>query len=215
VSEPVAGRGRARNRGLHEAKDEFVVYIDSDAYAHKEWLRYLLSACKDSRFAGVAGNVYAANPDRPIPRLIDLMMRDKSHHATLNIVYRKKVLVKVGGFDERLGNAEDVELAWRIIQAGYRIGYEPKSIVYHFHRASLVEFLRQQYDFGKWSMIARKLNGMPTRRQELLILTAPLTIFKHIRKISKHPLLPLLQTLASIAYAQGLSRGLSLWRIVT
>jgi GT2 family glycosyltransferase len=143
------------------------------------------------------------------------MMRDKSHYATLNIVYRKKVLAKVGGFDERLRNAEDVELAWRVIRAGYRIGYEPRSIVYHFHRASLVEFLRQQCDFGKWSMIARKLDGIPTGRQELLILTAPLTIFKHIRMISKHPLLPLLQTLASIAYAKGLSRGLSLWRIVT
>jgi glycosyltransferase involved in cell wall biosynthesis len=215
VSEPIPGRGRARNRGLREAKEDFVVYIDSDAYADRDWLRYLLLACKNSRFAGVTGNVYAANPNRPIPHLIDLMMRDKKHYATLNIVYRKKVLEKVEGFDERLGNAEDVELAWRVLRAGYKIGYEPRSIVYHFHRENLTGFLRQQYDFGKWSVIARRLNNMPTWRQELLMLAAPLTIFKHIKEIRKHPLLPPLLTLASIAYSAGLSKGLSVWRMIS
>jgi glycosyltransferase involved in cell wall biosynthesis len=212
VTEPIPGRGRARNRGLKEAKEDFVVYIDSDAHADQDWLKYLLLACKKSGFAGVTGNVYAANPDRPIAHLIDLIMRDKSHYATTSVVYRKKVLMKIGGFDERLGNAEDVELAWRVLRAGYRIGYEPRSIIYHFHRARLVDFLRQQYDFGKWSMIARKLSRMSTWRQELLMVSAPLTIFKHIKEAFRQPLLPLFLTLASIAYAGGLSNGLSTWR---
>ena len=212
VREPIPGRGRARNRGLRASKEDFVVYIDSDAFADRDWLKYLLSACANSNFAGVSGNVYAANPSRLIPRLIDIIMRDKSHYATLNIVYRRKVLTKLGGFDERLGNAEDVELAWRILRSGHNIGYEPRSIVYHFHRGSLTEFLRQQYDFGKWSMIARKLTGMPTGRQEILMLVAPLTFFKHLKEIHKHPMLPILLTLSSIAYAGGVSKGLASWR---
>lgn len=214
VSEPTPGRGRARNRGLREARQDFIVYIDSDAYADRDWLKYLLPACKNGEYAGVAGNVYAANPEHLVPRLIDITMRDKSHYATLNIVYRRRILMKVGGFDERLGNAEDVELAWRILRASYKIGYEHRSIVYHFHRASLMEFLRQQYDFGKWSMIARKLSGMPTWKQELLIMAAPLTIFKHLKNVFKQPLLPPFLTLASIAYAGGLSNGLSTWRTI-
>jgi glycosyltransferase involved in cell wall biosynthesis len=212
VDEPVLVRGKARNRGLLEAKKGIVVYIDSDAYADRDWLKYLLSSFKEDKLAGVAGNVYAANPDRPMPHLIDLMMRDKRHYATLNIAYRKRILLKVGGFNERLPSAEDVELAWRILRAGYEIGYEARSIVYHFHRESLGKFLQQQYDFGKWSMIARKWTGISTTSQELLMLVAPLTIFKHLKEMHRHISLPFLLTLASIAYAGGLSKGLSLSR---
>jgi glycosyltransferase involved in cell wall biosynthesis len=214
LSEPIPGRSRARNNGILEARGEIVVFIDSDAYAHHDWLKYLLSTFNRTRFAGVAGNVCAANPNILIPHLIDMVIRDSPHYGTGNIAYRKKVLMEVGLFNRRLKSAEDVEIAWRILQAGHRIGFEPKAIVYHFHPNSLRKFLRQQEEFGQWSMIARKTLGMPTQRQRLLMMAAPLTIFSHVKEIIKHPLLPFFLTMASIAYARGLSRGVSIWRNV-
>jgi glycosyltransferase involved in cell wall biosynthesis len=214
VREPILGRGRARNTGIKYAKGKIVVFAPADAYFDREWLKYLISAFKNPTLAGVAGNIYAANRQRIASYLLDLTLRDKPHYATTNIAYRKDVLIEVGGFDDRLETADDVELAWRILRAGYKIGYEPKAVLYHFHPETITEFLKMQYYLGKWNMIARKLLGESTKRQKLLIVTAPLTIFKHIKEIFRNPLLPPFLYLSSIAYAGGLSKGLSIRRTI-
>jgi glycosyltransferase involved in cell wall biosynthesis len=212
VREPILGRGRARNTGIKHSRGKIIVFAPADAYFDRDWLKYLMSSFKDARLAGVAGNIYAANPRRVASHLIDLILRDKPHYATTNIAYRKEVLTEVGGFDARLETADDVELAWRILRAGYKIGYEPRAILYHFHPETIADNLKMQYYLGKWSMIARKLSGESMKRQKLLIVTAPLTIFKHIKEIFKNPLLPPFLYLSSIAYAGGLAMGLSIGR---
>lgn len=212
VREPILGRGRARNTGIKYARSKIVVFAPADAYFDRDWLKYLLSPFKDPKLAGVAGNIYAANRQRIASYLLDLTLRDKPHYATTNIAYRKDVLIEVGGFDDRLETADDVELAWRVLRAGYSIGYAPKAILYHLHPETIADFLAMQYYLGKWSIIARKLSGEPTGRQKMLIMAAPLTIFKHIKDILKNPLLPPFLYLSSIAYAGGLAKGLSAWR---
>ena len=207
VSEPVIGRGKARNRGVLSARGSMVAFIDSDAVADKDWLKYLADHGTDEKLAGVASNICASNRDRLIPRMIDLILRDKPQHATTGILYRKNSLLEVGLFNGELRNAEDVEIAWRIIRREYKIEFEPKAIVYHKHPEALRKFLYQQYDFGRWSYIARKLSGEPTSKSKLLIFFWPLTFFKHLTKIKKHPLLPFLLTASSMAYAVGTLRG--------
>jgi glycosyltransferase involved in cell wall biosynthesis len=209
LNEPIPGRSRARNKGIRGARGEIIVFIDSDAYAHRDWLKYLLSTYERDLLAGVAGNICAANSDRLIPHLIDLVVRNCPHFGTGNIAYGKSVLTEVGLFNEELRSAEDVEIAWRILKAGHGIGFEPKAIVYHFHPQNLRKFLRQQEDFGESSMIARKTLRMSIQRQRLLMIGAPLTVVSHLKEIFRHPLLPFFLTMASIAYARGLSKGLS------
>jgi len=210
VSEPVRGRARARNAGIKAAHGELIAFTDSDAVADKDWLKYLTehSGLGKEGVVGVAGNVIANNPQKLIPRLLDLIISNTPHHATWNILYLRKVLEEVGGFDERLGNAEDVELAWRIIRRGYKIGFEPKAVVYHNHPEKLSTFVKQQMDYGRWSILARKISKMPTLKAKLLIPVAPLTFFKHLPQARKHPLLPFLLTAASIGYALGTLTGL-------
>ncbi len=210
VSEPVRGRARARNAGITAAQGGLIAFTDSDAVAHRDWLKNLVEyhGLGEEEVAGVAGNVLASNPQKLIPRLIDLLVANTPHHATWNILYLKNVLKEVGGFDERLGNAEDVELAWRITRRGYKIGFEPKAVVYHSHPEGLSSFIMQQMDYGRWSIFARKISKMPTLKAKLLIPLAPLTFFKHLLQAKKHPLLPLLLTSASIGYALGTLTGL-------
>ena len=64
--------------------------------------------------------------------------------ATFNVLYRRHVLEESGGFDERLRLAQDAELAYRVQEAGYRLRFEPRSIVAHFHPTSLRDYLRTQ-----------------------------------------------------------------------
>jgi len=53
--------------------------------------------------------------------------------------FRKKVFEIVGLFDEKLGRGtpsqggEDIDMYYRILKHGYKIVYEPKASVFHFH----------------------------------------------------------------------------------
>src|SRR3712207_1060900 len=51
---------------------------------------------------------------------------------------RKDVYESVGGFDERFFMFyEDVDLGWRLNLRGWRVRYEPRSLAYHRHHASM------------------------------------------------------------------------------
>lgn len=70
--------------------------------------------------------------------------------------YRREVLEKVGGFDERLGRTEDNEFHYRIRKAGYKICYSPEIISYQYARNSLKGMMKQKYGNGYWVALTLK-----------------------------------------------------------
>lgn len=75
-----------------------------------------------------------------------------SFFQTANLSLRRSTIKKVGGFDETFTIAgEDVDLCWRLKNAGYRLTYCDKAIVYHKHRATITELLKQHYKYGRGS----------------------------------------------------------------
>ncbi|PUA32108.1 MAG: hypothetical protein B9J98_04465 [Candidatus Terraquivivens tikiterensis] len=203
VHEPVVGRSRARNRGLEESRGELVAFIDADAVADPSWLSWLVRRYEKGGLAGVAGSIRALNPDRLAAKLLELATANKPHYGGGNIMYEKGAIVEVGMFNERLQMAEDVELAWRVLKTGRKIGFEPRAVVYHAHRENMSELLRQQYNFGKWSAKARKIHGMSTWRQRALLFATPLLLVRNLPKARLHPVLPIFMALASAAYGAG------------
>jgi GT2 family glycosyltransferase len=61
---------------------------------------------------------------------------------------------KVGGFDERLGPgtpfyaADDNDLGFRLLEAGYRIVYVPEAVVYHRAWRPGREYLPMRWKYG-------------------------------------------------------------------
>jgi mycofactocin system glycosyltransferase len=53
-----------------------------------------------------------------------------------------------GGFDEDLSVAEDVDLVWRTLAAGWRVRYEPAGQVAHEHRVDAGEWLSRKAFYG-------------------------------------------------------------------
>ena len=64
------------------------------------------------------------------------------------IVCRTAALRAVGGFDEALRWGEDVDLVWRLVEAGWRCRYEPSVTVGHRARPTVPAWLRQQFEYG-------------------------------------------------------------------
>jgi len=58
-----------------------------------------------------------------------------------SMLIRRAVFSQIGGFDERyFMYYEDTDLCWRLRRAGFRLVYQPKSVVRHVHAGSSVEW---------------------------------------------------------------------------
>lgn len=69
-----------------------------------------------------------------------------------NCAYRISALRIIGGFDEALRADEDSEISTRLRSSGAHIIYVPDAIVYHRHRESLVELMRQTYRRSEYTV---------------------------------------------------------------
>ncbi|WP_331781378.1 glycosyltransferase [Subtercola sp. YIM 133946] len=58
----------------------------------------------------------------------------------------------VAGFSADLRVGEDVDLVWRLAEAGWRVRYEPAATVRHEHRTELVDWLRRKAVYGTGSL---------------------------------------------------------------
>src|SRR5262249_32170252 len=67
-------------------------------------------------------------------------------------------LTRSGGFDPRFRVAgDDVDLCWRLQQAGWSLAFSPAAVVWHHRRNSLRGYLRQQRGYGcAEAMLERK-----------------------------------------------------------
>jgi glycosyltransferase involved in cell wall biosynthesis len=158
VRGPGLGPGRARNLGWAEAGTELVWFVDSDCVAESDALDLLVTRLTESDFAAVGGSYGNMRPDKLLSCLIHeeiierhlQMSREVDFLGTFNALYRRDVLEQVGGFDPRFMNEEDVELAFRVGEAGHRLGFEVRSQVKHYHPDTLWPYLRVQNEHGYW-----------------------------------------------------------------
>ena len=62
--------------------------------------------------------------------------------------YRKKALLEVGGFKERLILAEDTYAGAKLLLAGYKIAYTADAAVYHSHDYTAFQEFQRYFDIG-------------------------------------------------------------------
>ncbi|MBU0718401.1 MAG: glycosyltransferase, partial [Planctomycetes bacterium] len=144
------GPGSARNIGWRRARCPLVWFVDSDCVAEPEALTLLLPHLSDPKVAAVSGSYGNMASHSLLACLIHeeivqrhLAMPERVNFlATFNVIYRKAVLEEVGGFDERFLKGQDAELSWRVLEAGFDLGFEVHSRVKHFHPISWRAYLR-------------------------------------------------------------------------
>jgi GT2 family glycosyltransferase len=154
------GLSYARNAGLERATGEIVAYLDDDAYPDPDWLHYVASALGEGPHAGIGGpnlpppedgrvaECVAMAPGAPIHVLIS--DREAEHVPGCNMSFRKSALEAVGGFDERFRAAgDDVDLCWRLQDAGETLGFCAGAVVTHRRRDTVWRYLKQQFGYGK------------------------------------------------------------------
>ncbi len=138
----------ARNRGLAEARGEFIVFTDADCIAHEDFLRAGIEALQAAPGIGLAGGRVVLREQRPDrPTAVELYeieftftqeeyIEVGQQASTANIFTSVEVIEKVGKFDPELKSGGDFEWSHRVYEAGFKLVYAPYAIVYHPTRGS-------------------------------------------------------------------------------
>ena len=135
-------RGEGKNIGIRKATGDVIVFFDDDVEIDKAWLTELKKSLRNSDI--VAG--YSPNPiGQDMPRVPVYVNGQDITWPTCNIAYKRKVIDSVGEFKKELITAEDIEYNCRCVKAGFSITYNPKMVVYHYHRETLKGFAKQAF----------------------------------------------------------------------
>ncbi|HZT65654.1 MAG TPA: glycosyltransferase family 2 protein [Acidimicrobiales bacterium] len=203
-----SGPAAARNRGVAAATAPLILFIDDDIEAIPGLVRTHLTThgrAGDPKF-GVLGLVRWSGRLR-ITRFMRWLDRSGHQFAydtwlfpgpvdppygafyTANLSMHRVLFEEVGGFDERFPYAsfEDLELAWRLSQRGFRLEYHPEAVAFHARPVDLATFRRRTANDAESAQILRQVqpdfpldegprqHGYLRRRRRLLLqAVAPL-----------------------------------------
>ncbi|MCP9931009.1 glycosyltransferase [Cyanobium sp. AMD-g] len=154
------GLSVARNVGLEAATGEIVAYTDADCDVDPDWITYLVHGFRITGEVAVGGpnlpppenslvpSAVAVSPGGPTHVLIDDL--EAEHIAGCNMAFKADVLRELGGFDAQYRAAgDDVDICWRLQDAGHSIGFSPAAQVWHFRRNTVKDYFNQQRGYGK------------------------------------------------------------------
>lgn len=156
------GPAAARNTGLAHSDTSLVAFIDADCVGDDTWPTALLGNFDDPGVGAVAPRIVPDDTGR------NLLSRYESVRSSLDMGDRP-ALVRAGArlgfvpsaalivrraalpstaFDEELRVGEDVDLIWRLADAGWLVRYDPSVVVRHRSRTRLQPWLRRKFQYG-------------------------------------------------------------------
>lgn len=154
------GLSCARNLGIRAATGDLIAFTDADCRADPEWLRFLVIGILELRAAGIGGPNLLPPDDSPVAAAVmaspggpsHVMLDDRyaEHLPGCNMAFWRWALEGIGNFDPVFHRAgDDVDVCWRILRQGWRLGFAPSAIVWHHRRSSIRGYLRQQAGYGE------------------------------------------------------------------
>ena len=153
------GFGGGSNAGFRAAKNDVVILLNSDMRVAEDFLAPLLAGFSDESVFAVSCQIFLSDPDKR--REETGLTQGWWHDGGLKVSHReddavtdlypcfyggggscafdKRKFLELGGFDELLAPfyLEDTDLGYMAWKRGWKVLYQPQSLVYHEHRGTI------------------------------------------------------------------------------
>ena len=179
------GHGQTRNLGVSHSSTPLVVFLSQDAHpVDDQWLRALVQPLVDERAEASYGRQRPpeADPEREAtyrflyPEVGEIRTREDVAREGLRTFHFSDVssgfvtdVIRRVRFPEEIHTFEDVGVAKRLLDGGYRIAYVPEAAVWHSH------------------ILSRR--AMFARYREIGMIYERLGIFGELRRAGRSPFL--------------------------
>ena len=157
-----SGPGLSRNYGARRAKNDWLVFVDSDVIVEKDYIENIKKNLEKTDCAAFGGADKAHKGFNILQKAISYSMTSvfttggirgskkavtRFQPRSFNMGVNKEIFLKIGGFSEmRIG--EDPDLSMTIWEKGYKTAFFDDIGVYHKRRTDLGKFSKQVYQFG-------------------------------------------------------------------
>ncbi len=161
----------AINRGVENAKGEYVIFIAADMIVTPNFLKEVKKALP---FEAAS---YILKSYRPSNFLQKAWKAYRNFAVKIGVIYpfmfKKDIFVKVGKYDEKIFYQEDADLKKRVLENGYQIKLIKNAVVFHIDPYTMKEFIRQR----RWQ------GRMAPLKYFIPCIFPPVLIFQLIRMI--------------------------------
>ena len=155
------GPGGARNAGVGATTTSLLAFVDSDCVPPPDWLDRLVGHLDDPVVGAVAPRVRGSGGDCLLQRYavdrgpLDLGRREAEVRPGSRVPYVptaallvRRAALPAGPFDPALRYGEDVDLVWRLHDAGWSVRYDPRVVVTHDEPTRWGSWLRRRHHYG-------------------------------------------------------------------
>ena len=152
------GASHARNAGVGKARGEIVFFAESDCVYDPMYLQRAVDSLDSDPKAGAVCLTGAPLITRSTLATQSIDIENKVQHQLLNQgkikpfyawVYRKEVLMELGGFDEKLFQGEDKDLFSRVKRAGYTVAWVPGINWWHRRDQTTPQLAKKWFTRGR------------------------------------------------------------------
>jgi len=171
LEQPAAGPAAARNRGVAEASEAYVLFLDDDVVPSPSLIARHAEAHTQPDVVAIGPLVAAALGSAPPWTRWEWTTLQAQYRAmeagewpptprqfyTGNASVRRDDVLGAGGFDPAFRRGEDVELAWRLHARGLRFVFDPLARAEHFAERSFDAWLAAAYEYGRTDVMLERI----------------------------------------------------------